>query len=192
MFGEEEFFFLPKFKNLKYDNLGVFWWLRNWNYPKYHGIQILYHEVNSLLVKSMLIFSQLFFTITWFWCWSMIRRQRHETRRRKQRVLMHVLVGWEEKKQLTLRKRWWERDAGGSWSVSPYLCTVLALTSLTREQITTLQHLSMQHVLGYMKIHLQHLFITTLHTSSTIQKHVHKLKQANHDCQKLNQPKLNS
>jgi hypothetical protein len=43
-----------------------------------------------------------------------------------------------------------------------------------------------------MKIHLQPLFITTLHTSSTIQKHIHKLKQANHDYQKVNQPKLNS
>jgi len=43
-----------------------------------------------------------------------------------------------------------------------------------------------------MKIHLQPLFITILHTSSTIQKHVHKLKQANHDYQKLNQLKLNS
>jgi len=42
-----------------------------------------------------------------------------------------------------------------------------------------------------MKINIQPLFITTLQTSSTIQKHVHKLKQANHDYQKLNQPKLN-
>ena len=41
-------------------------------------------------------------------------------------------------------------------------------------------------------IHLQPLFITTLHTPRTIQQHVKKLKQANYDYQKLNQPKLTS